>query len=149
MKAYKGMDEKESLLMFRPDKNMERLTASMDRLCLPGADFDNEELLKCIEELVRVDQRWIPMGEGYSLYIRPAVIATDGGMGLAPPKKLLLYVITGPVGPYYRSGFKPVRLTCDTPYVRAWPGGTGTCIQNESNVLVLGSVKVKMIYYLC
>ena len=28
-------------------------------------------------------------------------------------------------GPYYATGFEPVRLTTDTPYVRAWPGGSG------------------------
>jgi branched-chain amino acid aminotransferase len=38
-----------------------------------------------------------------------------------------MYVITSPVGPYYKSGFNPVRLTADTNYVRAWPGGTGDC----------------------
>jgi branched-chain amino acid aminotransferase len=36
-----------------------------------------------------------------------------------------MYVITSPVGPYYKSGFDPVRLTADTSFVRAWPGGTG------------------------
>ena len=37
-----------------------------------------------------------------------------------------LQVITSPVGPYYASGFDPIRLTADTPYVRAWPGGSGS-----------------------
>jgi branched-chain amino acid aminotransferase len=36
-----------------------------------------------------------------------------------------MYVITSPVGPYYKSGFNPIRLTADTSFVRAWPGGTG------------------------
>lgn len=104
---------------------MERLTGSMERLSMPGADFDNDELIKCIEQLVKVDQRWIPHGEGYSLYLRPTVIATHPFLGLSAPKNLLLYVITSPVGPYYKTGFQPIRLTCDTPFVRAWPGGTG------------------------
>jgi branched-subunit amino acid aminotransferase/4-amino-4-deoxychorismate lyase len=30
-----------------------------------------------------------------------------------------------PVGAYYSTGFKPVKLLADTRYVRAWPGGTG------------------------
>lgn len=92
---------------------------------MPGSDFDHDELINCIAELVQVDQRWIPYGEGYSLYIRPTVIATNKSLGLAAPDSLLLYVITSPVGPYYPSGFKPIRLTTDTPYTRAWPGGTG------------------------
>lgn len=92
---------------------------------MPGADFDREELIKCISELVLIDKDWIPYGDGYSLYVRPTCIATHQYLGLAPPESLLLYVITSPVGPYYKTGFEPVRLTADTPYVRAWPGGTG------------------------
>jgi branched-chain amino acid aminotransferase len=30
-----------------------------------------------------------------------------------------------PVGPYYKTGFKPVKLLATTTDVRAWPGGTG------------------------
>ena len=63
------------------------------------------------------DQDWIPSGEGYSLYLRPTVIATHPQLGLSPPNSLLLYVITSPVGPYYASGFDPVKLTADTYYV--------------------------------
>lgn len=125
MKAYKSLAD-QSLLLFRPDKNMQRLKASMQRLHMPGADFDDQQLMDCIKALVRLDEKWIPYGEGYSLYIRPTVIATTKFLGLAAPDSLLLYVITSPVGPYYKSGFQPVRLTCDTDYVRAWPGGTGS-----------------------
>ena len=74
---------------------------------------------------ISIDQDWIPSGEGYSLYLRPTVISTHPYLGVATPDDLLLYVITCPVGPYYTSGFAPVRLTADTKYVRAWPGGTG------------------------
>jgi hypothetical protein len=37
---------------------------------------DGPEFLKCIEELLRVDKSWIPKGFGYSLYLRPTLIAT-------------------------------------------------------------------------
>lgn len=37
----------------------------------------------------------------------------------------LLFVITSPVGPYYKTGFKPVSLSADPSQVRAWPGGVG------------------------
>lgn len=124
LKAYKSLSD-DSIRLFRPDKNMERLSNSMARLHMPGADFDREELIQCISELVTLDQKWIPDGEGYSLYLRPTVIATHKFLGLAPPDSLLLYVITSPVGPYYKSGFNPIRLTADTSFVRAWPGGTG------------------------
>lgn len=124
LKAYKSLTD-DSIRLFRPDKNMERLSNSMARLQMPGYDFDREELIQCMAELVQLDERWIPQGEGYSLYLRPTVIATHKFLGLAAPDSLLLYVITSPVGPYYKSGFNPIRLTADTNYVRAWPGGTG------------------------
>lgn len=82
MKAYKSLDGNESLRLFRPDKNMERLSNSMDRLHMPGGDFDRKELEKCIAELVKIDEKWIPSGEGYSLYIRPTCIATHPFLGL-------------------------------------------------------------------
>ena len=126
MKAYKAIPD-DSLRLFRPELNMKRLSGSMERLHMPGFDFDHSELIECIKELVRLDEKWIPSGEGYSLYLRPTCIATHPFLGLAAPEQLLLYVITSPVGPYYKCGFDPVRLTADSHYVRAWPGGTGNC----------------------
>jgi len=115
------------ILLFRPDKNMERLSKSMERLSLPGYDFDRKELIQCIMKLIQLDQDWIPKGEGYSLYIRPNVIAMNENLGLSNPESLLLYVVTSPVGPYYQSGFQPIRLWCESKYARAYKGGTGNC----------------------
>ena len=125
MKAYKTTKDSSDLRLFRPDLNMKRLKDSMNRLSMPGCDFDTNELINCIGKLVRLDKDWIPEGEGYSLYLRPTAIATNRCLGLAPPDDLLLYVITSPVGPYFTSGFDPLKLTADTEYVRAWPGGSG------------------------
>ena len=82
MKAYKSLVADPStgnkpIRLFRPDCNMKRLSDSMHRLHFECYDFDKTELTKCIKDLVRVDQDWIPEGEGYSLYIRPIVIATN------------------------------------------------------------------------
>ena len=33
---------------------MRRLAGSMERLCLPGSDFDHQELIDCIAKLVRL-----------------------------------------------------------------------------------------------
>jgi len=38
--------------------------------------FDKTQLLECIKELLRVDERWIPNERGYSLYLRPTLIGT-------------------------------------------------------------------------
>mmetsp|Transcript_45984 Transcript_45984/g.112229 ORF Transcript_45984/g.112229 Transcript_45984/m.112229 type:complete len:475 (-) Transcript_45984:2313-3737(-) len=134
MKAYRSLVDPTKIHLFRPDMNMKRLENSMKRLSmLEGVDaatpngqlFDHQQLIKCIGELCKVDEKWIPSGEGYSLYLRPTVIATHRHLGVCPPDDLLLYVIASPVGPYYKSGFKPIRLLADPTYVRAWPGGTG------------------------
>mmetsp|Transcript_14909 Transcript_14909/g.21274 ORF Transcript_14909/g.21274 Transcript_14909/m.21274 type:complete len:390 (+) Transcript_14909:166-1335(+) len=129
MKAYRSLsdnsDGDSQILMFRPDCNLQRFSDSMNRLHFGCYDFDQKELLECIKELVRVDKEWIPHGEGYSLYIRPTMIGTNPFLGVAAPQEAVLYVITSPVGPYYKTGFKPVRLTADTEFIRAWPGGAG------------------------
>lgn len=121
MKAY--TDDEGNVRLFRPDMNMKRMNDSMERLHLPT--FDGEALLKCIEELVHIDQDWIPKGEGYSLYIRPTGISTHPFLGVGASAYAKVYVILSPVGPYYPEGFNPVKLYADTENVRAWPGGTG------------------------
>lgn len=121
MKAY--VDESGKVRMFRPEENMKRLNNSAARLRLPT--FDESAFLKCVKEFVKVDKEWIPKGKGYSLYLRPTLISTQNTLGVGPAATALLFVIASPVGPYYPSGFKPVRLLADELNVRAWPGGTG------------------------
>lgn len=124
MKAYKTDDG--TIQMFRPYENMKRLYRSSGRLSLPY--FDKDELLKCISELVRVDQDWISDLDSCSLYIRPTIISTEPTLGVKPPANASIFVITGPVGPYFQTGtFNPVSLLADPNFVRAWPGGVGDC----------------------
>lgn len=124
MKAYRCEDG--SVQMFRPEENMMRLFNSANRLSLPT--FDKDELLKCISELVRLDQDWIPDSDSSSLYIRPTIISTEASLGVKPPDSAMLFVITGPVGPYFATGsFNPISLLADPSFVRAWPGGVGDC----------------------
>ncbi|CAM6046569.1 unnamed protein product [Sphagnum compactum] len=121
MKAYKGKDQR--LRLFRPDMNMERLSRSAARLTLP--EFDKVELLECIKELVRLERDWVPAEEGFSLYIRPALVGTHPFLGLSPTREAMLFVVLSPVGPYFPSGLKPVKLFVETEVVRAYPGGVG------------------------
>jgi branched-chain amino acid aminotransferase len=74
---------------------------------------------------VRVDKRWIPRGDGFSLYLRPTVISTWPYLGVSTAQSIKLFVVACPVGPYYATGFKPTTLYADAANVRAWPGGTG------------------------
>ncbi|CCF57001.1 hypothetical protein KAFR_0B07030 [Kazachstania africana CBS 2517] len=121
LKAYRTEDNK--ITMFRPDKNMERMNKSAARICLPT--FDSEELIKLMGKLIQQDKHLVPEGKGYSLYIRPTLIGTTNALGVSTPDRALLYVITSPVGPYYKTGFKAVGLEATDYATRAWPGGCG------------------------
>lgn len=37
-----------------------------------------------------------------------------------------LFVLTGPVGAYYPTGFQPISLLADSTFIRAFPGGVGS-----------------------
>ncbi|KAH9420930.1 branched-chain-amino-acid aminotransferase [Dermatophagoides pteronyssinus] len=122
MKAYRGLDGR--IRIFRPELNMKRMRLSAARVCLP--DFDGQQLMELIKKLLIIDGEWVPPYESKaSLYIRPTMIATDEALGVSPTTKSILFVVTGPVGPYFSTGFKPVSLLADPKYVRAWQGGSG------------------------
>uniref|UniRef100_A0A8C2WGD4 Branched-chain-amino-acid aminotransferase n=1 Tax=Cyclopterus lumpus TaxID=8103 RepID=A0A8C2WGD4_CYCLU len=122
MKAFRGEDN--HIRLFRPMLNMERMLRSADRSSLPL--FDKEELLKCIKKLVEVDQEWVPFSQDASLYIRPTFIGTEPSLGVSPTTQAMIFVIVGPVGPYFATGsFNPISLLADPSFVRAWKGGVG------------------------
>lgn len=121
MKAYRAPDGK--ILLFRPDKNIERMNNTNERMCIPKVD--PADALQAIEELVYLEKDWIPSGEGTSLYIRPFIIATDEFLGVHPSKTYKFMVILSPVGSYYAGGLDPVKICVEDEYVRAVKGGTG------------------------
>ncbi|RIA82558.1 aminotransferase [Glomus cerebriforme] len=121
LKAYKDKDS--NIRLFRPELNMKRFKKSAARLSLPH--FNGDELLECLKKFIRLDEHWVPAEKGYSLYIRPSLIGTQESLGVGATSRALLFIICSPVGPYYKTGFKAVRLLATTDYVRAWPGGTG------------------------
>ncbi len=112
MKAFRGEDGK--VRLFRPTLNAERLNRSCERLTLPT--FETDGFMRCVTEAVRTDAAWIPSGRGYSLYIRPTVIATQASLGVGSSSSALFYIICCPTGPYFTSGFKPVSLLGESSY---------------------------------
>lgn len=97
---------------------------SADRSALPG--FDGAEFLECMKKLISVDRDWVPDAPSCTLYVRPTMIGTEPALGVTQSNSALLYIITGPVGPYYPTGFKPVSLYADPTYVRSCVGGCGS-----------------------
>ncbi|MCB5238022.1 branched-chain amino acid aminotransferase [Niallia circulans] len=122
LKAYLTKEGK--VLLFRPEKNMERLNKSNDRLCIP--EIDEEFALNALKQLINIDKEWIPNGEGTSLYIRPFIISTQPFLGVAASISYKFMIILSPVGSYYKEGVKPVKIFVENEYVRAVAGGTGS-----------------------
>ena len=121
LKAYRSPNGE--ILLVRPDKNMERLNRSNDRLCIP--QIDEAFAVEAIKTLVRVDEDWIPHAEGTSLYIRPFIFATDAHVGVHPAHHLIFSIILSPVGAYYPEGLNPVKIYVEDQFVRAVKGGVG------------------------
>ncbi len=135
LKAYKTEDGR--ILLFRPDKNIERANRSNSRLCIP--EIPEDLFLEALKEVVKVDQDWIPTKPGTSLYIRPFVIATDPFLGVRPSHTYKFMIILSPVGAYYASGLDPVKIWIEDEYVRAVKGGIGEAKTGGNYVASLAS----------
>ena len=120
-KAYLRPDGQFNL--FRPEQNAARFNRSAERLAM--AKVDDEFHVQAITELVKLEQAWMPNQAGASLYIRPAMMATDPTLEVRASKTFLHYIILSPTGPYFAIGGKPVSVMISHDYVRAVRGGTG------------------------
>ncbi|HIP71438.1 MAG TPA: branched chain amino acid aminotransferase, partial [Anaerolineae bacterium] len=120
-KAYRRPDG--NINLFRPWENMKRFNNSAARMAMP--EVDAEEHLAAIIQLIELESEWVPNAPGSSLYIRPAMIATDPALGVHASSSYLHFVITGPVGAYFKEGFNPVPVYISDEYRRAVKGGVG------------------------
>ncbi len=135
LKAYKAEDGR--ILLFRPDKNIERANRSNRRLCIP--ELPDDVFMEGLKRVVSVDRDWIPTKPGTSLYIRPFVIATDPFLGVRPSHTYKFMIILSPVGAYYESGLDPVKIWIEDEYVRAVKGGIGEAKTGGNYVASLAS----------
>jgi branched-chain amino acid aminotransferase len=122
-KAYQHHSDPNKLIMYRVDKNYERMNSSHRQLGFP--QFNVNEMVECTRKLVDIERDWMPKKPLHSLYLRPTSIAMDNKVGLSRIRKMKTFVLISPVGPYYPRGFVPVKLYCETSVVRAWPQGFG------------------------
>jgi branched-chain amino acid aminotransferase len=122
LKAYRTKENR--ILLFRPDKNLERLNLSNDRLRIPP--IDEKLVMRYLKQLISIDQEWVPAAEGTSLYIRPFIIATEPSLIVAPSTQYKFMIILSPVGSYYPEGINPVSINVENEFIRAVKGGTGT-----------------------
>jgi branched-chain amino acid aminotransferase len=121
MKAYRNAQGKGEILLFRPEQNARRFANSAVRL---GMQPVPEELfLRCVQELVSVEQDWILPNPG-SLYIRPTLIGMDTGVSYRASLAYRFFIIVSPAKNYYKRE-TGVSVFIEREHVRAVPGGCG------------------------
>ena len=108
MKAYETVDGR--TVVFRPDLNAERLVNSAKRLEIPP--ISPEQFLDGVRQVVKADEAWVPpYGTGASLYIRPYMFGISPVIGVKPAEDYQFRILTTPVGPYFKGGAKPIKIT--------------------------------------
>jgi branched-chain amino acid aminotransferase len=145
LKAFTTKDGK--AVLFRPERNAERMRASADRLCMeaPSQDVFVQACRMAVDE----NRGFLPpYGTGASMYLRPLLIGTEPTVGIKPSSTYSFIVLVTPVGPYYKDGFSPVEAIVTEDYDRAAPKGTGRakCAGNYAASLKPGIVAKKMGY---
>ena len=122
LKAYAHADG--SIWRFRAEVNATRFQRSCRRLGLP--ELSTEDFLSSVDELVRLDQDWVPRGAEQSLYLRPFMFARSVALAVKPSTLVSYAVIASPSGAYFGgSGVAPVDIWFTRTYSRSAPGGTG------------------------
>jgi branched-chain amino acid aminotransferase len=117
-KAHRTVDGR--IAVFRPLDNFARMNRSAARLAM--APIAQRVFLDGLLELLRVDQDWVPRGQGGALYIRPVYVATEALLQVKPASVYQFVILTSPSGPYFSGA---VDLLAEPQFARACPGGTG------------------------
>ena len=121
LKAYTTIDGK--IVCFRPDLNAQRMADSCQRMKMPV--FPVEKFLEAVSKVVTANADCVPpYGSGATLYLRPYMFGSNAVMGVKPATEYQFRIFATPVGPYFKSGVKPLTLRI-SDLDRAAPMGTG------------------------
>ncbi len=86
----------------------------------------DEKFMEMVRLAVTLNERFIPpYGSGASLYIRPLEIGMTPKVGVSPASEYCFIILVTPVGPYFKSGFKPTNICLMREFDRVAPRGTG------------------------
>lgn len=126
--AFEGLkvfEQKDGTIsVFRVEENARRMVNSANKILMEP--FPENKFIAAVERLVKLNKRFIPpYGSGASLYIRPLILGTSGIIGVKPSEEYLFAIFCTPVGPYFKSGIKPIRLYVEESMDRAAPDGVG------------------------
>jgi branched-chain amino acid aminotransferase len=118
LKAYRNKEG--DISVFRPHRHHQRLSKSLDRMCMPP--IPEELFMNGLHTLLEVDADWVSHEEGTSMYIRPLVFASESRLGVKVSDKYRFIIMSSPVGPYLNKAY---RLKVEDHYTRSAEGGTG------------------------
>lgn len=122
LKAFSTRDG--DVALFRIEENATRMVESCKRILMPPVPKDM--FINAVMRAVQANRRFVPpYGTGASLYVRPLVIGIGPRIGVRPADEYLFIVFVTPVGPYFKTGFKPVHLVVEETMDRAAPLGVG------------------------
>lgn len=123
LKAFRGKDGK--VRIFRMDENAKRFIRSAEGTKMEP--LPKEIFCEMVRKVVKLNERFIPpYGTGASLYIRPLEIGISPLVGVKPATEYMVIMLVTPVGPYFKSGFKPTKVCLSREYDRVAPKGTGS-----------------------
>jgi branched-chain amino acid aminotransferase len=122
LKAFET--KKGDVVVFRIDENARRIARSCKKILMTPVPEDL--FINAVFRVINANRRFVPpYGTGASLYIRPLVIGTGAQVGVKPATEYMFLVFVTPVGPYFKTGFKPVNLIVEENVDRAAPQGVG------------------------
>jgi branched-chain amino acid aminotransferase len=123
LKAFRGKDGK--IRIFRMEENAKRFIRSAEGIMM--AKMPVELFCDMVRKVVKLNERFVPpYGSGASLYIRPLEIGISPQIGVKPAKDYMVIMLVTPVGPYFKTGFKPSKVCMSREYDRVAPKGTGS-----------------------
>lgn len=123
LKAFRGKDGK--VRIFRMKENAKRFIRSAEGLVMEPLPI--ELFCEMVRKVVKLNERFIPpYGSGASLYIRPLEIGLTPRIGVSGATEFMVIMLVTPVGPYFKTGFKPTKICITRDYDRVAPKGTGS-----------------------
>ena len=118
MKAFKN--NQGEVFLFRPEENAKRFNKSALRMCMP--QIKEELFVEAIQELLKLDHKWVPKKPDSALYIRPFMFGSSELIKAAPSEEYTFMIITSPVESYYKG---ELNIKVELDFTRASKGGTG------------------------
>ena len=122
LKAYET--KKGDVVVFRIEENARRMIRSCKKILMEPPP--EELFIDACFRAINANRKYVPPhGTGASLYIRPLTIGSGAEVGVKPAREYMFVVFVTPVGPYFKTGFKPVGMIIEEEVDRAAPLGVG------------------------